>query len=121
MNRLRLGTSVPVLSCAILTLLFLSACGGTSSSVTAGATPSYAMTAATLNPSSVTAGGASSSQVTITPANGYTGNVTLSCAAVAGNSTPSCSFSSNPVPITGGAAATSTLTVSTTINTPNGS
>jgi len=121
MNRLRLGTSVPVLSCAILTLMILSACGGNSSSVTAGATPSYAMTAATLNPSSVTAGGASSSQVTITPANGYTGNVTLSCAAVAGNSTPSCSFSSNPVPITGGAAATSTLTVSTTINTPGGS
>src|SRR5215472_3157716 len=121
MSHLRQGMSVPVLSCAILTLMILSACGGNSSSVPTGGTPSYAMTAATLNPSSVTAGGASSSQVTITPANGYTGNITLSCAAVAGKSTPSCSFSSNPVPITGGAAATSTLTVSTTINTPGGS
>jgi len=121
MNHLRLSASVPVVSCTILTLLNLSGCGGNSSSVPVGGTPSYALTAAALNPASVTAGGASSAAITITPANGYTGNVTLSCAAITGNAVPSCSFSPNPVPITGTAAASSTLTVSTTINTPGGS
>jgi phospholipase C len=122
MNRPRLSTSVPVFSCAILTLLNLSACGGNSSSpAPVGTTASYALTAAALNPGSVTAGGVASSAITITPANGYTGNVTLSCAAIAGNAAPSCSFSINPVPISGGTAATSTLTVSTTTNTPGGS
>jgi phospholipase C len=123
MNRPRLNVSVPAFSCAILTLLNLSACGGnsSSSSTPVGATPSYALTAAALNPASLTAGGVASSAITITPANGYTGNVTLSCAAIAGNAAPSCSFSTNPVPISGGAAATSTLTVSTTTNTPGGS
>jgi len=119
MNRLRLST-VPVVSCAMLTLLSLSACGGKSPFAPVGGTPSYTLTAAALNPGSVTAGGASSSMITITPANGYTGNVTLSCAAIAGNAAPSCSFDPNPVPITGAAAATSTLTVSTTINTAGG-
>ena len=121
MNRPQPSSSVPVVSCAILTLLSFSGCGGNSTSIPVGGTPSYALTAAALNPSSVTAGGASSSAITITPANGYTGNVTLSCATIAGNAAPSCSFSVNPVPIAGAAAASSTLTVSTTINTPGGS
>jgi phospholipase C len=119
MNRLRLSLSVSVFSCAIAPLLSLTACGGNASSAPPAGT--YTLTAAALNPSSVTAGGTSSSTITITPANGYTGSVTLSCAATAGNAAPSCSFNTNPVAVNGSGGATSMLTVSTTSNTPGGS
>ena len=97
----------------------LSACGSSSS---AGPAPSYALTAATLNPGSVTAGGASTSTITVTPANGYTGSVSLSCSNISGGTpAPTCSFSVSPITITGNAPGTSTLTVSTSSSTPGGS
>jgi hypothetical protein len=78
--------------------------------------PAYSLSAPqTTTPSSVNAGGSSNATVTLTPANGYTGSVTLSCSispVVTGSSAPTCSFSSNPVSITNG-AATATLTFST--------
>jgi phospholipase C len=119
MNRLRLSLSLLVLSCAIASLSGLSACGGNASPPPIAGT--YMLTAAALSPNSVTAGATSSSTITLTPANGYTGSVTVSCAAIAGKAAPSCSFSTNPVVVTGSAGATSILTVSTTPNTPGGS
>jgi phospholipase C len=119
MNRLRLSLSLLVLSCPIASLLSLSGCGGNASPAPMAGT--YMLTAAALIPNSITAGGTSSSTVTITPANGYTGSVTVSCAAIAGKAAPSCSFSTNPVVVTGSAGATSILTVSTTPNTAGGS
>jgi len=100
-------------------LLSLSACGGSSS---AGPAPSYSLTAVALNPGSVTAGGTSTSMITVTPANGYTGSVSLSCSKISGGTpAPTCSFSVSPITITGNAPGTSTLTVSTSITTPGGS
>ena len=55
--------------------LGLIACGGGGSS---GA-PGYTLTAAALNPSSVTAGNTSASVIKVTSLNGYTGSVSLSC------------------------------------------
>ena len=60
-------------------LLSLGACGGGAPATPVGPAPSYALTAAALNPGSVTAGSASTSTITVTPANGYTGSVSLSC------------------------------------------
>src|SRR5208282_865119 len=99
-------------------LLNLSACG---SSSPAGQTSSYALTAAALNPASVTAGSASTSAITVTPANGYTGSVSLSCSSITGGTpAPTCSFSASPITITGTAPGTSTLTVTTSSSTPGG-
>jgi phospholipase C len=100
-------------------LLSLSACGGSSSSVAQH--PSYALAAAALTPGSITAGGTSSSAISVTPAGGYSGSVTLSCGKIAGGgAVPTCAFSPNPVPVSGTSAGTSTLTVSTTSNTAGG-
>jgi phospholipase C len=111
--------------CAVLglcaLLLNLSACGGGGSSTPVGPTPSYSLAAAALTPSTVTAGSASTSGIIVTPANGYTGSVSLSCASITGgNPALICSFSQSPVVITGAAPAASTLTVSTSSATPGG-
>jgi phospholipase C len=121
MSRLRLVIASGAVSSLVSLLLGLSACGGSSSSAP-GPTPSYALSSSALNPSSVSAGNSSSSSITVTPASGYTGSVTLSCGSIAGGSAaPSCSFSTNPVIITGTASGTSTLTLSTSTSTPGGS
>jgi phospholipase C len=96
-------------------LLGLNACSGRSSPpVTRG----YSLAVSALNPASVTAGNPSTSTITLTPAGGYSASVTLSCAPISGVNAPTCSFSSNPVPVS--SAATATLTISNTINTPAG-
>jgi phospholipase C len=102
-------------------LLNLGACGGGAPSTPVGPAPSYTLTAAALNPGSVTAGNPSTSTITVTPANGYTGSVSLSCSMISGGTpAPSCSFSTSPVMITGATPGTSTLTVSTSSSTPGG-
>src|ERR1700722_9780555 len=100
-----------------LSLVNLTACGGSSSSSTG---PGYTLTAAALSPASITAGATSTSAITVTPATGYSGSVTLSCPNLASATAITCSFSTNPVAVSGGAAASSTLTVTTTNNTPGG-
>jgi len=100
-------------------LLGLSACSGGSSSPTQGP-PSYTITAAALSPGSVTSGNTSTSTVTVTPANGYTGSVSLSCTIAGGIPGPTCSFSAPAVTISNTSAATSTLTVSTVTSTAGG-
>jgi phospholipase C len=117
-----------LLSSAVLALislmLGLNACSSSSSSPAPPPpppTPSYSLAAAALTPASITAGAASTAAITVTPANGYTGSVTLSCAKLTGSgAVPICAFSPNPVPISGANAGASTLTVSTTINTAGG-
>jgi phospholipase C len=101
-------------------LLSLGACSSSSSSTPPPPAPSYTLTAAALNPASITAGGTSSSAISVTPAAGYSGSVTLSCAKITGNTPPTCSFSTNPVTVASGTAGSSTLTVTTTSNTPGG-
>ena len=112
--------SSPVLVSALL--LSLSACGSSGPGTSTGPVPSYALTAAALNPGSVTPGAASTSTITVTPANGYTGSVTLSCSSITGGTpAPTCSFNGSPITIAGTAPGTATLTVSTTSSTPGGS
>jgi hypothetical protein len=118
LSLLRLGLlSLGLLS---LSLLIMTACSSNSSSTPPPPAPTYALTAAALNPASITAGGTSSSALTVTPAAGYSGSVTLSCANITGSAPPTCSFSTNPVAVSGGTAGSSTLTVTTTSNTPGG-
>jgi hypothetical protein len=78
-------------------------------------TPGYTLSAGAANPTSVSPGSSSNATVTATPANGYTGTVTLSCSispVVAGVDAPTCSFSPNPVTVTS-SGGSSTLTFNT--------
>jgi len=102
-------------------LVGLSACSSGSSIQPAGPS-SYTLTAAALNPGVVTAGNTSTSLITVSPVNSYTGHVSLSCSmSSGGTSAPSCSVSPSSVTVSGGAPVTSTLTVSTSSSTPGGS
>ena len=105
---------------AISMLVILTGCGGGSSPKPLNL-PSYTLTATAFNPATVTAGKVSSSTITITPVNSYTGSVSLSCGTITGGTPPpSCSFSPSTVTISGTAPATSTLTASTSLSTQGG-
>ncbi len=100
--------------------LGISACGGSSSSGPS-VPPSYTLAASALSPSPVTAGNRSTSTLTLTPVGGYTGSVSLVCGTISGGlHAPTCSFSPSTVPIDSNSAGMSTLTVSTSTNTPGG-
>ncbi len=84
-------------------------------------TLSYTLAASALNPGSTTPGNTSTAPITLTPVNGYTGSVNLSCSVSgAGIPVPSCAFSASPVTISGTTPGTSSLTVSTSSSTPAG-
>lgn len=83
-------------------------------------TPGYTITVTgSVTPTSVHAGSGATATISVTPANGYTGSVTLSCSAITPTATPapSCSFSPNPVVISGPSAQTSTLSITTSATT----
>jgi phospholipase C len=123
MGRIRLLlVAAGVLGQSVL-LLSLSGCGGSTANLPPINPPaSYALNATALNPASVTAGGTATSTITVTPANGYTGSVSLSCSIITGSTpAPTCMFSMSPVVISGMSAATSMLTVTTTSSTTGGS
>jgi len=98
---------------------------GTSGSLTENTTlnltvtspASLALTAGTPNPSTVSPGNSAQASVTVTPANGFTGTVTLSCSiapVVTGANAPTCSFgNTSPVSITNSSPANATLTFTT--------
>lgn len=121
MRRLGISFVPDAVSIVPVVCLALTACGGGSSSNVKPQSGSYSLSASSLSPSSIAAGNSSSATITLTPANGYSGSVDLACDAISENSAPSCSFSPNPVAISGNGAATSMLTVSTSENTPGGS
>jgi len=79
-------------------------------------TPAYTLSDTTPNPSSVHAGSAATATVTATPISGYSGTVTFSCSTISPTVTPApvCSFNPATVTVTNSAAASSTLTISTT-------
>jgi pro-kumamolisin-like protein/Big-like domain-containing protein len=83
--------------------------------VTAPPTPSFTLTPAT-SPLSIQASHNGTSVVSVTPTNGFTGSVALSCTVTSTPtnqvSVPTCGFSPSPVVL--GATQTSTLTVTTT-------
>jgi hypothetical protein len=91
--------------------------------VTSAPVPGFALTNS--GSISITAGAASgnASTVTVTPSNGFTGAVSLTCAVTAPASATSpatCSLASSSVTITGAGALTDTLTVATTSTTTAG-
>jgi sugar lactone lactonase YvrE len=68
----------------------------------------------------VTAGSSGQTTVTLTPEAKFNQSITLTCpSGLPSGST--CSFSLNPVPMPGGSAQTSTLTIQTSASTPTGS
>jgi phospholipase C len=88
-------------------------------SVLPGGAISYALNASALSPVVVSSGGAATSTVTVTPAQGYTGNVNLSCSSISGSPPGiSCSFNPASVTISNSNPGTSTLTVSTSTAVP---
>ena len=65
----------------------------------------------------ITAGGSGTSTITVTPSNGFTGAVNLTCsvgALIGATSIPTCSYNPPTLTISGTVPATSTLTVATT-------
>ena len=71
-------------------------------------TPDFTVSASALNPASVSPGSSATSTVTITPLNGYSGTVSLSCSVTGtGSPLPQCSMSST-------SGNSSTMTVTTT-------
>ena len=76
-------------------------------------TPGYALSAGTASPTSLSPGSSASATVSVVPASGYTGTVTLSCSiAPVVSPAPTCSFgSTSPVTVTStGGNATLTFT-----------
>ena len=119
MGRLRLLLFFAVVLGLSGLLLVLTGCGGGGGSFHQIVAPSYSLSATALSPASVTAGGMATSTITVTPANGYTGSVTLSCSSVTGGApAPTCVFSPSPALNVGNGAVTSMLTVTTESNTP---
>jgi phospholipase C len=110
------------LTCVAGLLVGLSGCGGSGSAAPVVPSPSYTLAAKALSPNSVTAGSAATSVITVTPVDGYTGSVSLSCSSITGGTpAPTCSFGVSPIIISGTAPGTSTLTVATSPGTPAGS
>jgi Pro-kumamolisin, activation domain len=75
-------------------------------------TPGYSLSAGTASPTSVSPGSSASATVSVVPASGYTGTVTLSCSiAPVVSPAPTCSFgSTSPVTVTStGGSATLTF------------
>ncbi len=94
---------------------YAGASGQASVNVSGTSPPSFTITGAavTVNP-----GPAAMSTITVTPAGGFTGSVTLTAtltsSPVGAQSVPTLSFSGSPVSITGAAAGTATLLIGTT-------
>lgn len=82
------------------------------------ATATYTLSASPTNPNSIASGQSSSSTVTLSSPNGDNSTVQLSCSVSGGGAPPPmCSFS--PASLSGGSGS-STLTVSTASQTPQG-
>ena len=71
----------------------------------------FTLSAGTLSPASVSAGNSTTSTITLTPVNNFSGSVTFTCPTVP--SGVSCSFSPATVSSSGGSSATTQLTIST--------
>ena len=81
--------------------------------------PDFTIAATALSPATISAGAAATSTITIAPANGFNGSVSLTCNSIAPVVTPPPTCSFNPASVAGG-SGTSTLTVSSSTTTPTG-
>jgi hypothetical protein len=102
--------------CAGALALVIASCGGGGGSPA----PGYTLTVAT-GLGTVTAGKSGSATLRLTPQNGYTGTVSLSCNVTGGSAaSPSCALRAPSVAIDS-AAVSVILTVSSSTSTPGGS
>jgi phospholipase C len=106
--------SAPRLCTGALALALASCAGGGSPP------PSYTLTVTT-GLGTVTAGKAANLMLWVTPQNGYTGTVSLSCAVKGGGTPPPTCVLSAPSIAVSGVAVFSNLTVSSALSTPGGS
>src|SRR5579862_1136644 len=74
----------------------------------------YSLSAGSSSPGTISPGGSSQATISVKPANGYTGTITLSCSiSPAVTPAPTCSFGdSGQVSVTGSAGGTDTMTFS---------
>jgi trimeric autotransporter adhesin len=89
----------------------------TTVTVTAPVVPSFTINSSLSNPT-IVAGSSVTPTITVTPTNGFTGTVALTCSVTSPGvltSTPTCSL--NPTSVVLGGVQTSTLTVVTTVTT----
>jgi uncharacterized protein (TIGR03118 family) len=84
---------------------------GIANTVTAGSTPTFGFSAST-GTASVTAGNSTQATLSIAPANGFSGTVTLSCSGMPAG--VSCSFSPTTLTASATAVTTGTVTINTT-------
>jgi phospholipase C len=120
----------PIRASSVALALALAGCGGggsssptsTSSTSTSPPPPSPSYTlSVTGTLGTITAGNSATAKVQVSPQNGYSGTVALSCSVSGGGKpAPSCVLSSPSVAV-GTAAAVATLTVSSSLTTPGGS
>jgi phospholipase C len=83
--------------------------------------PGYVLLLAAFNPGLVTAGHGAATTVTVIPANGYTGVVSLACGPINGGGVlPPCAFNPSQVTLDGIAAKPSVLTLSAPIGAAGG-
>jgi hypothetical protein len=120
---------IPVAASETISAIAISPTMGTSMIETAEyviqiATPAASFSLSASSASSIPQGGATISTVTVTPANGFTGSVTLACSVTSSPAgavdVPTCS-ASQPGSITGSSAVTSTVTINTQAGTTAGS
>jgi hypothetical protein len=79
--------------------------------------PQYGIAVTTaLSPSTLTPGSTATAVISVTSTSGYSGSVTFGCTSITPLVEPSpiCSFSPEPLPVTDGEIATTTLTINTT-------
>ena len=112
--------SLPILPARLyagaLALLLAGCSGGGGSGAPA---PGYTLTM-TSSLGAITAGSSASTTVVLTPQNGYTGTVSLSCNVSGGGTpAPTCALNAPSVPV-GSGAASSSLSLSSTSGTPGG-
>ena len=81
--------------------------------ISSGGAPDFNVGATALSPTTISAGGSSTSTITITSIGGFNGSVSLSCSAIVPAVTPPPSCSFNPSSVANG-SGTATLSVSTT-------
>jgi hypothetical protein len=81
--------------------------------ISAGGAQDFQVGASPLSPATISAGGSSTSTITITSMNGFNGSVSLSCSTISPSVTPAPACSFSPGSVTNG-SGTATLTVSTT-------
>jgi hypothetical protein len=115
---LALGTDTLTAAYTPDSTIYSAATGSSPVTVTAVPPPSFAISGNSVTISTSGTTNSNNSTITVSPANGFTGSVTLtatvSTSPTGATHTPTLTLTANPVSITSAAAVTTTLTIATT-------